>query len=511
MTRLMRFMIPLLAVLACVQGRASSPAVRAAYLDFRTQVMTIEAMKDFAAEAASDGLNAIVVEWEASFPFEDNLILRNRLAFSEEEVRDFIGYCSGIGVEVIPLQNCFGHSEYILRHPRYASLREDRKDCSQVCPLKFDEAEKVFGSIFREIAAMHPSEYIHIGCDETRLLGHCPECRKAVVENGVSALYMEYVSRMCAMVAGLGKTPMIWADIVLKHPEAMDRLPENVVIVDWNYGWEPDYFGKMENIENSGHEIWGACSLRSHPDNLYLVQWRKHLENIFDYVGYAGVHGFSGIINTSWSTSGTYGYIYDDSYEVVDIQPVREVYPQTGFDMLFQAYSAAVSGEFTDPDSFLDSYCRDRLGIVSDKDIDAVKEYFNMSQLPVSSPSTALGKVEGELAKCRSLKEKMSDVSFPRKSENIARHLELMLDIRINYLEFKTVDLKMQAPDFSAGDAECLMEELRGVLSACEDLRKEFISLNDGYLKEPELSFNTWTYYGKMLNTAAVLSNILKH
>ena len=192
MTRLMRFMIPLLAALACVQGRASSPAVRAAYLDFRTQVMTIEAMKDFAAEAASDGLNAIVVEWEASFPFEDNLILRNRLAFSEEEVRDFIGYCSGIGVEVIPLQNCFGHSEYILRHPRYASLREDRKDCSQVCPLKFDEAEKVFGSIFREIAAMHPSEYIHIGCDESRVQKGCRGKRGFRAVHGICLADVRY-------------------------------------------------------------------------------------------------------------------------------------------------------------------------------------------------------------------------------------------------------------------------------------------------------------------------------
>ena len=303
---------------------------------------------------------------------------------------------------------------------------------------------------------------------------------------------------------------MIWADIVLKHPEAMDRLPENVVIVDWNYGWEPDYFGKMENIENSGHEIWGACSLRSHPDNLYLVQWRKHLENIFDYVAYTREHGFGGIVNTSWSTSGTYGYIYDDSYEVVDIQPVREVYPQTGFDMLFQAYSAAVSGKFTDPDSFLDFYCRDRLGIVAGDDIDVVKEYFDMSQLPVSSSSATVEKVEKELAKCQAMREKMAGVAFPEKSENIAKHLELMLNIRINYLEFKVIDLKMQAPGFSAGVAECLLEELQALLSSCEDLRKEFISLNGGYLKDAAQSFNTWTYYGKMKNSAAVLSNIVK-
>lgn len=141
---------------------AKSFEVRAVYLDFRTQVMTMPAMKEFVADAASKGMNAVVVEWEATFPFKDNLVLRNRFAFSEAEVKDFIAYCSGLGVDVIPLQNCFGHSEYILRHERYAVLKEDRKDCSQVCPMMEDEAEGIFRSIFSEIAQMHTSGYIHI-------------------------------------------------------------------------------------------------------------------------------------------------------------------------------------------------------------------------------------------------------------------------------------------------------------------------------------------------------------
>ena len=146
-------------LISLFQGMASSMSVpqsrqedgfqvRAAYLDFRTQVMTPEAMKEFARQISDLGMNAIIVEWEGTFPFTGNLILRNRHAFSEEEVSDFISYCASLGVEVIPLQNCFGHAEYILRHDRYAALKEDRKDCSQVCPLEYDEAGTVFSSIF---------------------------------------------------------------------------------------------------------------------------------------------------------------------------------------------------------------------------------------------------------------------------------------------------------------------------------------------------------------------------
>lgn len=487
---------------------ASAFGVKAAYLDFRTQVMTLPAMKEFARDAAERGLNAIVVEYEATFPFTDNLVLRNRYAFSESEIKDFIDYCSNIGIEVIPLQNCFGHAEYILMHERYASLKENRKDCSQVCPVKFEEAEKVFRSIFGEVAAMHPSGYMHIGCDETRLLGHCPKCREVVRMSGISRLYVDYVTLMCNIVTELGKTPMIWADIILKHPEALAGLPDNVIIVDWNYGWKPDHFGKMENIEKSGHVIWGASSMRSHPDNLYLVQWRKHLDNIFDYSNYASEHGFYGFINTSWSTSGTYGYIYDDRDEVIDIQPVREVYPQTGFDMLDEAYASAMSGRHKDAEAFLDDYCRTSLGLAEESDIAAVKAYFNMKQTPVYAFNGDTDRIRKELDRCLEVRSGFVTVKFPPRVKETAGHLDLMLRIRINYLNFKIAESEMESETFRMEESGRLLKELKSIADECGELRKTFISLNSGYLKDPEKAFNEWTYYGKVLNLISILENM---
>ncbi len=498
-------------VLAChLSLSAKSFEVRAVYLDFRTQVMTMPAMKAFVADAAAKGMNAVVVEWEATFPFKDNLVLRNRLAFSEAEVEDFIGYCSSLDVDVIPLQNCFGHSEYILRHERYAVLKEDRKDCSQVCPMKAEDAEGIFRSIFSEIARAHPSEYIHIGCDETRLLGHCSECRRKILKEGVSRLYVDYVSRMCRIVSSLGKRPMIWADIILKYPEALQSLPNDVIIVDWNYGWNQNHFGKMDNLRNSGREIWGACSLRSHPDNLYLVQWRKHLENIFGYTSYAADCGFKGIINTSWSTSGTYGYIYDDKNEVINIQPVREVYPQNGFDMLMTAYSDALSDNPPAPDEFLEDYCHTRLGLSNAEDIAAVKDYFNMTQNPVYSFQGDTARVEEELQKCLVVRKRLGIVRFKGEAADVARHLVLMLDIRINYLRFKRTDLRMESKEFSATDVSGTLAELERIDKENGKLRKDFIRLNGQYLKDAGQSFNEWSYRGKIHDRIEVLKNISK-
>ncbi|MDE5963053.1 MAG: family 20 glycosylhydrolase, partial [Alistipes sp.] len=169
--------------------------------------MTVSALESVIDKAADAGMNTIVMEWEATFPFDRHAVLRNRYAYTEREVRDLIAYARRRNIDIIPLQNCFGHCEYILRHDRYAALREDKREVSQVCPSRIGEAETVFREIFAEIAAMHPSPYIHIGGDETRLLGHCKQCRQKVEAQGASALFVDYIKAMCRIVAELGKTP----------------------------------------------------------------------------------------------------------------------------------------------------------------------------------------------------------------------------------------------------------------------------------------------------------------
>ena len=137
------------------------------------------------------------------------------------------------------------------------------------------------------------------------LLGSCAQCSKA----DKSRLFVDYIKAMYEVVKELGKQPIIWADIILMHPEAVQELPKDLVFVDWNYGWEPDRFGKLDNLLKLGVKMWGATALRSAPDNVYLTQWMKHFDNLTTFLPFARSHGYEGIIETSWSTSGTYGFI----------------------------------------------------------------------------------------------------------------------------------------------------------------------------------------------------------
>ena len=119
-------------------------AIKAFHIDLRIQVMPISALRNYAAELAEFGLNTLIVEWEASYPYKKHAIISNEYAYTSQEVESFISHCTRLGIEVIPLQQCFGHVEYILRHDRYAHLRESNSDICQVCPLKGEQAYAVF-------------------------------------------------------------------------------------------------------------------------------------------------------------------------------------------------------------------------------------------------------------------------------------------------------------------------------------------------------------------------------
>lgn len=332
--------------------------VKGFHLDLRIQVMTIPELKRFAKKLKQNGLNTLLMEWEASYPYEKHAVISNRYAYSREEIKDFISYCNGLEIDVIPLQQSFGHVEYILKHYKYKELRQDQKDYSQVNPAKVELCRELFSDLFKDLTSTHTSPYLHIGGDETYILD-----KMSISKEEKGKIYGDYIKMLVNEVIKLGKRPIVWADIALKYPDALKDLPKEIIFTDWNYGWSLDRFGKHENLMKSGHEIWGSPAIRSHPDNYYLVQWEKHFKNINTFIPEARNLGYQGMIMTSWSTSGIYSQVYESSSDVTDLIPVRRVYPQTGFNIIIDAYFASLKD--TKPlniDLFITDYTKSKFG-----------------------------------------------------------------------------------------------------------------------------------------------------
>lgn len=490
----------LVACLLCVSARAEDFKVKGIHIAMISQIMTPEALHQLADDVHAAGLNAIIMEWEGSFPFQHNATLCNQYAYTPEQVTEFIDYCESLGIDVIPLQNCCTHSHYILRQERYRHLSEVPREFSQVCPTSGEEADELFRSVFADVFALHRSQYVHIGFDEAGHLGSCPRCREYVEKYGVSKLFIDYIIRMCNLVKEFGKTPIIWADVVLHHPEALELLPKDIILMDWNYGWANDFFGDISPAVEAGYTFWGAPSIRSGPDNIHITKFERHLNNFRDYIPFCREMGFEGVVVTSWSTSGAMEVFMDSGRgDINTIHSRRQVYPLSGFNVLVKAFGEAVNQtDSLDTHAFVRRYAAEEFGF-GEKGIEAFGKYMFTDQVPVTnSPEEwSYGNICKELDNAKDMAAGLRSVK-PKMNKKEYKHHLLMLDLRINYLEFEKVYRVFQSDEFNAGRKAELAAQLKPFYKERNSLRRRYKRMNSSYIKDWAETLDYSSYMHKM-------------
>ncbi|MCK8494932.1 beta-N-acetylhexosaminidase [Spirosoma sp. RP8] len=468
---------------------SSSKTVKGFHLDLRIQVMTMSALKELAQKLQKQGVNTLIMEWEATYPFEKHPMIPNRYAYSRSDVTSFVKYCNGLGIDVIPLQQSFGHVEYILRNPRYTTLREDQKDFSQVCPIESEANKALFTDLFRDLVSTHNSPYFHIGGDETYLLGHCHKCQAKAAKEGKSKLFVDHIKMLCDIVTSLGKRPVLWADIALKHPESLSLLPKETILIDWNYGWALNRFGDPRKLIETGFEIWGAPALRSGPDNYFVTQWEKHFKNIRDFIPTTKQLGYKGIVMTSWSTSGLYSPVFESGSDIVDLYAIRHVYPLSGFTMLLAAYGESL--KTTQPlniGQFVETYTRDTYGFTKEQANQfwqaLITAPYEVKQGVVASPKPMT--VQALLDSTRWAAKTLHDLNPVRNKPEFEQY-RLMMDIRLEYLTYQALEKEVNEPSFTTAQMPTVLSKLKTLIADSEKISNRFIALNKNYFHPAEL------------------------
>lgn len=472
--------------------------VKGFHLDLRIQVMKMPALKALALRLKKDGYNTLIMEYEGTYPYLKHPLISNRYAYTRAEIVNFVSYCNLLGIDVIPLQQSFGHVEYILRNNRYASQREDQTDLSQICPSRDSLNRVLFTDLYTDLASTHTSKYIHIGCDETHLLGHCPICKAKLQNENLSQLYVDHIKLLCDIVIRLGKIPVLWADIALKYPDAIQQLPKQVVFVDWNYGWDLNRFGDHNKLMNSGFEMWGAAALRSGPDNYNLVMWDKHFNNIRDFVPQSRSLGYKGMIMTSWSTSGVYDPVFESGSDLIDLIAVRRVYPITAFNMYIDAFGEALltRSKFNTED-FIVRYCRNTFGLNRSTSLlfwKALKSApYEVVNNKVAGPLTLK-----QLADSAALTAKTLKAIEPVLNKNEFAQFVLFAHIRQQYLNYQLIEAEANSANISNKRITKLTGKLQQVMTAMKGLNKEYIRLNKSVFYTSELAIDNELHIAKM-------------
>jgi hypothetical protein len=155
---------------------------------------------------------------------------------------------------LIPELESFGHTGYITRSPAYAHLLDrDAQGTTEfmgVIPVS-PETLRLFERLYREVAAIFPSVYLHGGCDEVNW-GGSELSREALKTKTRVEIWAEYLNSLQEISSGPGKQLIVWGDVVVhKEPEILSRLNKNILIMDWDYR-EQDSARIRETIRKIG-------------------------------------------------------------------------------------------------------------------------------------------------------------------------------------------------------------------------------------------------------------------
>lgn len=293
----------------------SALSLRSDYLDLRSVHPPLPRILGNIPLIAKAKLNALVVEYEDKLPLGDPFTTENLYwHFSPQEFSKFCETCWRWFVEIIPLQQSFGHLEYILKDPRYTHLCETPLAVGDLCPCKAQSLAVAEG-LLEGMAALHPKErYLHIGCDEVWSLKSCPQCKNS--GKSAAMLFIAFVNRLIEKVCCLGKCPMLWHDM-FEHctSQELAALDKRALVCVWMYNgndlpWRIDQM--VQKLNAAGLQYIACPSVRAWDcdDRQNYPVLTERLPNLRYWHEAIGRHGISGIINTNWAACFALGKPY---------------------------------------------------------------------------------------------------------------------------------------------------------------------------------------------------------
>ncbi len=201
-------------------------------------------------------------------------------------------------VDILGNQQSFGHFGRILRHEKFAHLREQPH---LLTPVR-EETYQLLDDLYSEVCPLLPFPLFNVCCDETWGLGEGPS-KELAQQIGVGGVYVRHIQRLHALLREkYGKRMMMWGDIILQHPDHLKDIPPDVVMLTWNYSPLENFDHLILPFRKAGFEFFVCPGI--HNWSRILPDFGVAAKNIQNFIRDGTTHGASGVIITDWEDDG---------------------------------------------------------------------------------------------------------------------------------------------------------------------------------------------------------------
>lgn len=290
---------------------APDMSYRGFYFDAtRGRVPSIEGAKKLILRLAKSKVNVLQFYVEHTFDFKEfySVDRTDEDYLTADDILELDAFCYDNFIDFQPSISTFGHLFELLMLKEHEHLRE-LEDYTMVYhfwenrmfhhTIDADNPESValICSMIDQYMPLFRSKYFNICCDETFDL-----CKGRNQGKDATKLYVSYVQKITKHITDAGKKVMMWGDIALQHPDMLEFLPKDTILLNWNYAANPD-ITRIEKVKDCGFEqivCPGTSSWSS------LVELTMHsVPNIMKLAKGGYDNGAIGILNTCW---GDYGH-----------------------------------------------------------------------------------------------------------------------------------------------------------------------------------------------------------
>ena len=426
------------------------------------QITTVKKVIDMMSNIKMNHLELYVEGFSYGYPSFEEYLEKDGF-ISVEEYQEIEKYAQQNFIDLVPNQNGFGHMAKWLALDEFKDLAEQpegiflwgrHREPNTLNPLDEGSLELI-KRMYQDMLAFSNSKYFNMNFDEPFELGK-GKSKQACDEQGIGNVYIDYVLKVYKEIKKYNKIPLIWGDVLIKHPELLYRLPKDMIFLDWGYDANYPFSKNLKKLADLGINFMAAPGTTSWCS--FAGRTHDWLENITNACVYTKLYGGLGILLTDW---GDFGHL--------QFLPVS--YPPLIFAGLF---SWRVSeGTFLTIRDYLNTQIfKDENNIIADTIIDLGNYYRYLNDYRSNGTTTFHNFMWATYA--------------VNEEEPCKYYRERTTSILLDYNKYKMLDeflilkeKEIELSQLNVDDGDVIKEELQQTISLLKNIHKLNIAHNE--------------------------------
>jgi len=376
-----------------------------------------------------------------------------------EEYQELERYANSKYIDFVPNQNGFGHMAQWLELDEFKDLAEapdgiflwGRHRAPSTLDPNDERSFALIKKMYEDMLPISNSQYFNMNFDEPFELGK-GKSKAICEEKGLANVYMDYALKAYNEIKKYHKTPLIWGDVLIKHDDVLDRIPKDMIFIDWGYDANYPFESHLLKLKNAGIKFMAAPGTSSWCS--FLGRTYDALSTITSSCFFTKLYGGEGILLTNW---GDFGHL----------QSLPTIYPALVYSGLL-SYRCE-TGTYHQLKHYLNKYIfKDDLGIMGDLMLDLGN--YNRFENAYTSNST------------QAFQLMMWTHNILKEGQDIDYFKQLMQDKILSYEKYQIInsffDLSLKQLELAHTD-ELIKDEIKYAVGFLKTIYKVNISMNE--------------------------------